>query len=214
MRLTQAEFNTLKAANQLRIALIGMSNVGKSHWASQITELHNFKSYEVDAAIQEHLFLGSITQSARWMGHPYEDGYVEKSSRYLQLEAEQTLAAKAMGGNVVLDTTGSVIHLRDDEKIELHNTYLIVYLKVNGAAHKTLVQRFEKTPKPLIWGDHYTAYAGMSDRQSLLASYPTLLTARAQLYDQLADVVMDVDALKDTHTTDFIVALQSALPEH
>ncbi|PHR93290.1 MAG: hypothetical protein COA69_04940 [Robiginitomaculum sp.] len=212
MILTQDDFDTRYRENRLRIALVGMSNIGKSHWTYQITSDHNFKSYEVDAAIQAELSLHSVSQSAKWMGHPYEDGYAEKSALYLQHEAKGTLAANALDGNIVLDTTGSIIHLDKNIKNGLQNSYLTVYLKASTEAVRTLVERFNLSPKPLIWSTHYHKHSGQSDYDSMFTCYPNLLEAREKLYEQLADITLDVEALKDAHTTDFLTALRDALP--
>lgn len=212
MLLTQAEFDTRKAGGQLKIALIGMSNIGKSHWTRQIETVHGFTSYEVDAAIQAYLSLETITQSAHWMGHPYETGYAEKSAQYMQLETDFTLAKPSGDGNHVLDTTGSVVHLSECNKTAIHNNYLVVYLKADAAAVDTLVVRFHQTPKPLIWGAFYEQKSGLPAHESMLACYPELLKSRADLYEKMSDITLSVTDLKNTHTTDFLTALRNALP--
>ncbi|PHR56817.1 MAG: hypothetical protein COA43_13240 [Robiginitomaculum sp.] len=212
MLLSKDQFDQRLKSNTLRIALVGMSNIGKSHWTRQIVSVHKFTSYEVDTAIQKHLSLSSIRQSARWMGHPFEDGYNDKAAQYLKLEGELTLAAKSLNGNVILDTTGSVIHLDTDIQTSLNANYLTVYLRANTRAVTTLIKRFKKSPKPLIWGEHYKKHPSLSQMDSLFACYPNLLSARENMYENISDITLDVTALKNTDVTDFIQTLYAALP--
>ncbi len=213
MLLSQEQFRENMANNQLRIALIGMSNIGKSHWAQQLASLHGFNVFEVDKVIQEQLGFSSLRETAKWMGHPYGATYNSKSKQYLACESQVTLLANSTKTNLVLDTTGSVIHLGEKTIKEISNKYLVVYLKAGLADIDTLVVRFTSSPKPIIWGDHYKQYDGKTHIDSLALSYPNLLEARAKLYTGFADVVLEVAQLKDTHTTDLLAVLHKILPE-
>ena len=155
MLLSRQEFDQRRADNNLRIALIGMSNIGKSHWTREIASRHGFNAFEVDMAIQKQLSLGSISDAANWMGQPYEEGYSKKAKQYLGIEGEQTLLAGTTSGNLILDTTGSIIHLSGTVQRQIKSAYLIVYLEANNENIQTLISRFSSSPKPLIWGKHY-----------------------------------------------------------
>lgn len=211
MLLSRQEFDQRRADNNLRIALIGMSNIGKSHWTRQIASRHGFKAFEVDMAIQEKLSLGSISGAANWMGQPYEEGYQKKARQYLSIEGDQTLAAKPKQGNLVLDTTGSIIHLSEAVQSQIKSSYIIVYLEANSKNVQTLIDRFSTSPKPLIWGKYYRHYKNTSQADSLIRSYPKLLNARARKYATLSDVTINTETLQTTDKTDFLKMLQSLL---
>ena len=211
MLLSRQEFDQRRADNNLRIALIGMSNIGKSHWTRQIASRHGFKAFEVDTAIQEQLSLGSISDAANWMGQPFEKTYQEKAKQYLGIEGEQTLLAGTTSGNLILDTTGSIIHLSGAVQRRIKSAYLIVYLEANNANIQTLIDRFSNSPKPLVWGKYYRQNENMSQAESLIWSYPKLLSARAKEYACLSDVTVNVETLQNTKNTDFLKMLQSSL---
>lgn len=211
MLLSQQEFEEKFANNNLQIALIGMSNIGKSYWANQMSSRHGFNSFEVDMAIQEQLNLSSISAAANWMGHPYEEDYPEKARQYLGIEGEQTLRANAMPGNLVLDTTGSVIHLDTSVRQHITTNFLVVYLEANSKNIQTLIKRFSTSPKPLIWGEYYTELENVPRAENLIRSYPELLKARVKKYENMADITLNISALKTSEDVDFLQVLRSAL---
>ena len=75
----------------MRLSLIGMAGTGKSYWANRLAE-HGFKTWCCDDMIQEKLMSLLIEQKAEtetmgeWMGFPYDPGYGERQSKYLELE--------------------------------------------------------------------------------------------------------------------------------
>ncbi len=190
MRLTRAEFDEKLSRGQLRIALIGMSNIGKSYSARRITKADNFTCYDVDAEIQAMMGNPSMEEMAKWMGHPYADGYAEKAAEYLAVETELSLKASTHKGNLILDTTGSVVHIADTAKQALKDGFLIIYIKASPADIGVLINRYFKYPKPTIWGDNYRALPGETNQASLLSCYPHLLKRRAKLYDTMADITI------------------------
>jgi shikimate kinase len=144
------------------------------------------------------------------MGNPYERRYKSRAASYLKLEGEMTLGADMSCGNLVLDTTGSVIHLDDEILKALKNRYLTVYLKAKDSDIDRLVERFRTTPKPLIWGNHYKKRPDMSDKDSMIDCYRDLLLARDKKYEALADVT--VPASSFTKDEDVLAAFKLALP--
>jgi shikimate kinase len=210
MLLTQSEFDERYKRNDLRIALIGMSNIGKSHWARRFNRNFGFTHYEVDDRIQENLSLSSIASSAAWMGHPYDKGYAEKSSEYLKLEEKLTASADDIDGNIILDTTGSVIYLSDEATRNLQDNYLVFYLTARDNDLDRLVKRFKTSPKPLIWGDHFKQIDGKSDEDSMFSLYPSLLEKRDSLYRGLADI--EIQARRLGNQSDLIKIVRDKLP--
>ena len=181
----------MQATNQLHIALIGMSNIGKSFTSKRIEKAEKFDLYDIDQHIQSALGASSMAALSQWMGQPFDRHYPRKSAEYLAFESTFTLAPLSQKTNLVIDTTGSVVHIMDESKKRLKNKCLTVYMQANQQDIEVLVQRFFTNPKPIIWGDNYTRKSGTSDKDSLLACYPKLLTTRAKLYEQLADISID-----------------------
>jgi len=136
------------------------------------------------------------------MGHPFTDGYAAKSAKCLSHEAELSLSANSGEGNLILDTTGSVIHIPDEDLISLNNSYLVIYIKASEADIDTLIDRYFKYPKPTIWGDCYHAIGGKPDLDSLLGSYPNLLALRAKLYAKLSHITIDAADLANPSLSD------------
>lgn len=108
------------------ITLIGMSGVGKTHWAKQL-EFHGFRRFSADDHIEDKLrqelsALGykGIGGAAEWMGQRYEERHTRTSQQYLGFERDVMLTVLARLGrhpnpqhDLVIDTTGSVIYLPD-----------------------------------------------------------------------------------------------------
>ena len=210
MLLTRSEFDNALDSENLRIALIGMSNIGKSHWARRFKSRHGFTHHEIDKQIQDNLSLASISRSAEWMGHPYDDDYHEKASQYLKLESELTQDAANLSGNIVLDTTGSVIYIGEDPLKQLSNNFLVIYLAARPDDLNRLVKRFKSSPKPLIWGDHFHPVEGQSDEESLMSLYPSLLISRDGMYRELADI--EIQARYISNKTNLMDLVRAKLP--
>lgn len=210
MQISQSQFNEKISQNSLRIALIGMSNIGKSHWARQIENNHNFTMCEIDMGIQRKLSLPSMNALALWMGQPYEKNYAGKVEKYLDHEKNLTLSAARLPGNLVLDTTGSVVHLQKPDLARLQEQCLIVYLKASETSIDVLIERFSTSPKPLIWGEYYKDILGQTHYESLINCYPNLLQAREERYNNLADVTLPTENLEEKK--DFLAVLSAALP--
>jgi len=200
--LSAAAFDQKVTQGQLRIALIGMSNIGKSYTAQRIARADGFACYEVDAQIQAKLGKDTMGDMADWMGHPFTDGYGDKEAEYLSLEAGFSLAAAQGEGNLVLDTTGSLVHIPNEDKTSLNNRYLSIYIKASADDIDTLLDRYFKYPKPTIWGDCFHLIEGKSNLDSLLDCYPHLLAQRAKLYAKLADITIKAEDLADLNITD------------
>ncbi len=190
MRLSREIFGAKYQTQDLRLAFIGMSNIGKSYTAARLARTDEFNCVEVDSHIQNRLSQTSIRSAAQWMGHPFEAGYSQKSRQYLDIEAELTQELCQRAGNIIIDTTGSVVHLPDNVIKSLKNNALCIYIKANNADISALIQRYMQHPKPTIWGESFKPVSGMSDLESMMACYPQLLAKRAALYENLADITL------------------------
>lgn len=234
MMITRTGFDTKRSQGKLRLALIGMSNIGKSHWSGQIVANDDFTCFEVDDAIQASQGQSSMEEAAKWLGFPYDEQYPTTSQQYLSLEALMTLSAlidhekdqnqselekreperhgKEQACNLVLDTTGSFVHLDTHILSQIKEQCLIVYLRASESNFDVLINRFNSSPKPLIWGEYFNTDTHDQTLEGLMACYPALLQGREKLYEQWADITLDVSSLKSTHDTDFLTALRDSLP--
>ncbi len=202
MKLTRTAFETLYAENRLRIALVGMSNIGKSYTGIRLAKAYGFELIEVDKIIRDILGHGSMEDFAAWQGQPYSDGYRDREIESIALETRATSeAVKYEGGNVVLDTTGSVIYTNKDILDLLINGWFIIHISASDAAVERLKDQYFKHPKPLVWNGHYQRKSNQTPDEAILTSYPILLASRAKAYTELADTTISSDVILDTKLT-------------
>jgi len=71
MQLSRAEFESLYKDGTLRVALIGMSNIGKSYTGMRLATDYDMSLIEVDKLIWQELGQGSMDDFAAWQGQPY-----------------------------------------------------------------------------------------------------------------------------------------------
>lgn len=189
MKLTRAEFDARYAAGTLKVAFIGMSNIGKSYTAMRLATKYDFNLIEVDKIIWENLGHDSMDAFAQWQGHPYTDGYDEREKHSISLETQATRQAiNTTRRNPIIDTTGSVIYTDKDVLDALCSDYYIVYIQAMEDHIERLKVQYFKQPKPLVWAGHYEKIDGMSETESILECYPKLLASRGRAYASHADV--------------------------
>ena len=191
MKLSRAEFDARYAAGTLKVAFIGMSNIGKSYTAMRLATKYDFSLIEVDKIIWENLGHESMDAFAQWQGHPYTDGYAEREKHSIALETNATRKAlKTDQRNPMIDTTGSVIYTAEDVLHELRQDYYIVYIQAMEDHLERLKVQYFKHPKPLVWAGHYKKLEGKTETQSILDCYPKLLASRGKAYAKQADVTL------------------------
>ncbi len=191
MKLTKAEFAERYAKGTLKIAFIGMSNIGKSYTALRLATRYEFNLIEVDKIIWENLGHDSMEAFAQWQGHPYTQGYSERERESIALESQATRAAlNTQEQNPMIDTTGSVIYVDQEVLKKLKQDYYVVYIEAMQDHIERLKVQYFKHPKPLIWAGHYKKVDGLSESESILQCYPKLLESRAKSYAKLADVTL------------------------
>ncbi|MEE9272266.1 MAG: shikimate kinase [Robiginitomaculum sp.] len=213
--MSQAEFSQAIEDKCLRLTLIGMSNIGKSYTAMRIARAFDFKLHEIDTLIAKEIGKSSLSEMAEWMGFPYEPNHAFNASRYLDLEKKHTLQATKHSGNVVIDTTGSVIHIDNKSLKTIINNSLVIYIAANEQNLDLLRKQYYKTPKPTIWhGGAYKKILGKSEKQSLLHSYRGLLENREKLYKDMADISLTSEQLRAPTLRDkqILSLIQSKLP--
>jgi hypothetical protein len=187
------------------LSLLGMSGVGKSHWAKKL-EARGWLRIDCDGEIA--LRLGEIipaepgvepvTALGLWMGMPWTRGYREREGAYLMLEEQVTAsalerarAAAASGRRVVVDCTGSVIYLPAHVLESLARETRPVYLRTPDARRAPMLARYLAEPKPVVWGDRFRPREGEHDADALSRLYPELLAFRDARYADLAHHTVD-----------------------
>lgn len=198
MKLSPQEVSTLYQQGSLKIALLGMSNIGKSHFAARLCREFGFKSVEVDSVIQSKLGKSSMNDHAEWLGQPFSEGYAARAATAMELETQAANEAMDIcinGDNYVLDAPGSVIYVDAPVLNRLSNEFLNIYVRAEDDDIERLKQLYFTSPKPLIWKDNYNASLGSTPREAVMESYASLLKSRAEHYARLADITLDARPL-------------------
>ncbi len=191
------------------IALIGMSGVGKSYWAEQLS-VCGFTWFNCDEMIGKRLEkelhregFASVQDIGRWLGQPYEEQYDESSAIYLKHEREsmcEILEAVAHRDDtstpVVIDTTGSVIYTGDDVLALLKQHSTVVYLHTPQEVQDVMYAQYLADPKPVIWGPMFSQEEDESKDEALARCYPRMLEARTREYKRLADHTLGYDVIR------------------
>lgn len=92
--------------------------------------------------------------------------------------------------NIVIDTTGSVIHTEEKITKMLKKHSLVIYIETSAENKGQMLKKYFEHPKPVIWQDNYQKQEGETETQGLINSYPRLLENREKLYKNLADITI------------------------
>ncbi len=199
------------------IALIGMSNNGKSYWSKRIAQEKGFTRIccddEIERALEPELqSLGykGIADVARWMGLPFEEHSRLNQLHYLSIEThvmDEIFKHLARGAtNLIIDTTGSVIHCGEAVRELLKRFTTVVLLDTPESAQQEMIDAFFANPKPVIWGEHFSFEAtatGIPEESmdAVRRCYPKLLEARNRLYREWAEVSIARGIARDPELT-------------
>ena len=175
-------------------------------------EKEGFTRYSCDDLIEKELApelkrLGyrGTRDVSRWMGQPYDRRYKENSQRYLELEAKSLAyilneIKKAHHGNVVVDTTGSVVYLPQRLRNALRKQTTVIYLKTPETIVEQMIERYVTDPKPVIWGNIYKRLPGEKRNATLKRCYPKLLNYRKKLYEKMSGVTVRQEQASNIRT--------------
>ena len=201
MNINRHDFYERYQKGELKIALIGMSNVGKSYTATRLAEHYEFSLIEVDKLIRTDMGHESMKDFAEWQGQPFTNGYAEREEISIEKETIATKSAiSSKKSNTLIDTTGSVIYVKEDVLEELVNNFYVVYIQVHEDHIERLKNDYFSNPKPLIWNNHYRKISTKSPIESLFACYPELLEARRKAYEKIADKIISSSKILDKET--------------
>lgn len=202
MQLSRAEFERRYAENRLHIALVGMSNIGKSYTGMRLATAYDFELIEVDKLIREQLGHDDMDAFAAWQGQPYSEGYEAREAESKRLESVATqMALNQNLGNAILDTTGSVIYTDKSVQEQLVNDWYVIHISASNNSVERLKAQYFKQPKPLMWNGHFVKKLGQDPDDAILECYPKLLSSRAKDYAALADATIGSDVILDTTLT-------------
>ena len=191
MIITQKKFEKQFQEKTLRIAFIGMSNIGKSYASEKLQEIFDFEIHSIDAEIQKDLGQKDWAQAANWMGYPFEEKYKQNEQKYLEMEEAETLRNRFSGTkNAILDTTGSAVYLSDQVHKYLKENFLIIAFDTASSMLEEMEKEFFVSPKTIVWGDKFNKLPNENNIDALRRCYPELLNHRIKKYRKLSDMII------------------------
>jgi shikimate kinase len=187
----------------MRLSFIGMSGSGKSYWSAKLAQ-RGYRHFCCDALIAVKLapeLIGpdeSRMKSGEWMGFPYQPQYAEREARYLACEMavlEDILdclerETSDCEGNVVVDTTGSVIYTGDAPLDRLRRQTTVVHMATPPDVQERMLERYLANMRPVLWQGMFEQCPGETREAALARCYPNLLASRERQYARLADVTV------------------------
>lgn len=201
----------IQSTPPLRLALIGMSGAGKTHWTKRL-QARGWPGISCDDLIEKRLKPqleagghSGIHGVAAWMGWPDSTTYAERESEYLVAEIASldeilTGLERDASKELILDTTGSVIYTGNNLLIRLRRQMRIVFLAASVEEQQLLIERYLNDPKPVLWRGAFQPRPGETPRQTVARCYPTLIAARRQSYEVLAHRTLRVAELRNLAT--------------
>lgn len=197
--------------------LVGMSNLGKTHWAERLKRECGFMRIDCDAMVEDKLgaqlrLLGyaGIEDVAKWMGFPYDPQYPQTSKEFVgaeravMFEIIEKLRKLTSVQPIVIDTCGSVIYTGDDVIGALKELSTVVYLEASLEHRTELFERYIAEPKPVIWGDNaFSPQTFEEPTETLKRCYPDLLEKRSKRYEQMAHKIIPFERHRENTATPF-----------
>jgi len=211
----------------MRIALIGMSGCGKTHW-SRVFAKQGFRHFCCDDRITKKLSPllkrpdGSIMELGEWMGLPYEDHYEDREAQYLAHEIDvltEILAylegrRQSREEDVVVDTTGSVIYAGDNILERLRENTIVVHLETPPRVRELMLQKYLTNRRPVLWRGLFMKKKEETEKEALARCYPALLSARERQYARHAHLTIayPIHTQKGMTFSDFMHMVNAVRP--
>ena len=113
---------------------------------------------------------------------------------------------------IVVDSTGSVVYTGDEICERLRHRATIIYLEASPLEKNTLIERYLRDPKPVLWGEHYLPEAGEAAQDTAARCYPQLIEHRRALYEKYAHHILPIAALANQKLSsdDFVNLIREA----
>ena len=186
----------------MKLALVGLSNIGKSFWATALERHLGYRRISCDDRIEQRLASklpppnplspAGTGRLAAWLGFPYTPGFEQREQEYFVAEMgvtrDATRELAALPGDAVLDTTGSVVYLPDNTVDEIKRSFTVVYLAAELPDIAALAESYAKDPKPLLWMGAYQPEPGEPPAAAMNRCYRVLVNWRARRYGMMAHV--------------------------
>jgi shikimate kinase len=225
MKISVDEFDQRLKDGNLALTIVGMSNVGKSYWSEHLASEKGFQHICCDDMIEAELGdvlteLGykGIADMSKWLGQPYDERFAANQQTYLDLEKAGVeaivgqLEQGAFKQNLVVDTTGSVVHIDPTVRNKLKDLSLVVYIETPPDEQQKMFEKYLAEPKPVVFGDVFQPEAGETGEQTLARCYPKLLAKRSALYAEMADITILRPDLEDLHqANDFLNCIRGII---
>lgn len=170
------------------IILMGMSGIGKSYHAKKLKNIHGYKLFSIDDMIAAALGEGDVHDVAQFLGLPYEEKYKNNSKKYLDLEERFTKEALQYASShrdekIVIDTTGSVVHLPLEILVHIKSFKNSIFLDTKDDLITKMIELYLRQPKPVIWGTLSNLFRDKKTYKDVVKEqYPKLLYARRRKY--------------------------------
>lgn len=212
-QLRPEEMDAHVRGGTFRLSFIGMSNAGKSYRSKTLHRELGFVWHHIDEMIYKELGFVDMGAISSWLGYPYAEGYAEREQTYLELENTFTKrsALAVESGNLVFDTTGSVVHLRQDTLEALHEHSLMVHLDVGDDSLAAMMEKFFAEPKPVAWCGFFSMEAGEQPQDALKRCYPLLLQERLARYRTLAHLNIPAAEMRDKNAEETLAIIRDYL---
>ena len=185
------------------LSFIGFSGCGKSYVTKRFVEELGWKSYACDALIEG--YLGAEVPPSEehgtrrvglWLGQPYSPGFDVRQEKYndaekaVMTEICAALEKASPEDNLIVDTTGSVIHTGSKILAGLRAHSYVIYFQLPISDEELLFKQYLEDPKPVIWQRLYHQAPGETPERALRRCYRSLLRERSQLYERYADLTV------------------------
>lgn len=160
----------------MNIALCGMMGCGKTTVANIISNKYHLPLIDTDAIIVKRY--GAISDIFATEGEQY----------FRRIEADTILECCSQDGNFVIALGGGAV-LNEKNVLNLKNGGKIVYLRTK---EENLAKRLKNsTDRPLLKG-------------TMRDIITDILAKRAPIYERVADIIVDTDALSAEEVADVI----------
>jgi hypothetical protein len=138
------------------------------------------------------------------MGFPFHPTYKKRELKDLNLEIEvlneilDSLEENDgnLDGNVVVDTTGSVIYTGEGLLKRLRQRTTCVHLSVPNEVRDQLLNAYVSNPHPMLWRGTFSKEPDETHRAALERCYTKLFMARQRLYEHYAHIEIDYYTLR------------------